>query len=278
MKNKNKLLLFALTLFGMHSMVQAQDTSAVTSQSAISSLLSGRFIDLTYAFDDSTVYWPTEEGFILEKGSEGYTDKGYYYTANVFCAAEHGGTHLDAPIHFAEGGLSVEQIPLQDLIGPGILIDVSERATHDPDYQVSVTDLEQWEMEQGRIPDGAIILLRTGYGHYWPDRIRYMGTDERGVEAVAKLHFPGLHPDAARWLIENRSIRSIGLDTPSIDYGQSQLFETHQVLFKENIPALENVAHLEQLPSQGFIIIALPMKIRDGSGAPLRIIAIVPEG
>jgi kynurenine formamidase len=104
-----------------------------------------------------------------------------------------------------------------------------------------------------------------------------MGTDARGTEGVAQLHFPGLHPDAARWLIENRAIKAIGLDTPSIDYGQSQLFETHQTLFKENIPALENVAHLDELPIQGFTIIALPMKIGGGSGAPLRIIAIVPE-
>lgn len=274
---KNKLLLLTLTFFfGMFILAQAQDAPAAA-QRLISSLLSGTFIDLTYAFDDSTVYWPTEEGFIFEKGTEGYTDKGYYYTANAFRAAEHGGTHLDAPIHFAEGRQTVDAIPLQNLIGTGVVIDVSEAAAHDPDYQVSVADFQRWEAEHGQIPDSTIILLHTGYGRYWPDRVRYMGTDERGAEAVAMLHFPGLHPDAARWLIENRSIKAIGLDTPSIDYGQSQRFETHQTLFKENIPAFENVAHLDRLPPQGFIIIALPMKIQGGSGAPLRIVALVPE-
>jgi kynurenine formamidase len=104
-----------------------------------------------------------------------------------------------------------------------------------------------------------------------------MGTDERGAEAVAKLHFPGLHPDAARWLVEHREVAAIGLDTPSIDYGQSRLFEAHQALFEANVPAFENVANLEALPAAGFTVIALPMKIGGGSGAPLRIVAAVPE-
>ena len=274
---KNQLLLLVLIIFGMCAQPQNQDEPEET-QATTSLLLSGTFIDLTYAFDDSTVYWPTEEGFILNQAAEGYTEQGYYYTANSFCAAEHGGTHLDAPIHFAEGRQTVDAIPFQNLIGPGVVIDVSEKAADNPDYQVSVADFEQWEAAHGQIPEGTIVLLHTGYGRYWPDRVRYMGTDARGAEAVAQLHFPGLHPDAARWLIENRAIKAIGLDTPSIDYGQSQLFETHQTLFAENIPAFENVAHLDQLPTQGFTLIALPMKIRGGSGAPLRIIALVPEG
>ena len=121
------------------------------------------------------------------------------------------------------------------------------------------------------------MLLRTGYEEFWPDRVRYMGTDERGPDAVAKLHFPGLHPDAARWLVANRSINAIGLDTPSIDFGQSTLFESHQVLFAADIPAFENLASLGKLPPTGFVIIALPMKIAGGSGGPLRIAAIVPD-
>ena len=274
---KTKLLPFILILLGMCSQPQNQDEPK-EAQATTASILSGTLIDLTYAFDDSTIYWPTEEGFILNQAAEGYTEQGYYYTANSFCAAEHGGTHLDAPVHFAEDRQTVDAIPLQNLIGSGVVIDVSEKAADNPDYQVSGADFEQWEEEHGQIPEGTIVLLRTGYGRYWPDRVRYMGTDARGAEAVAQLHFPGLHPDAARWLIENRSIKAIGLDTPSIDYGQSQLFETHQTLFKENIPAFENVAHLDQLPAQGFTIIALPMKIRGGSGAPLRIIAVVAEG
>jgi kynurenine formamidase len=269
---RTKLLVLVLLSFSCNT---KPETAAVTSP--VSTLLSGKLIDLTYAYDSTTIYWPTEEGFVFETGTEGYTDKGYYYTANSFRAAEHGGTHLDAPIHFAEGKRTVDEIPLQNLVGSAIVVDVSEDAADQPDYQISVKDFQQWEAEHGKIPNGTIVLVRTGYGRYWPNRVQYMGTDERGIKAVAKLHFPGLHPEAARWLIENRSIKAIGLDTPSIDYGQSTQFESHQRLFQENIPAFENVANLDQLPIQGFIVIALPMKIGGGSGAPLRIMAIVPE-
>ncbi|MDX1556516.1 MAG: cyclase family protein [Xanthomonadales bacterium] len=239
-------------------------------------LADSTIIDLTHAYDEDTVYWPTAEGFKLTVDFHGMTEGGYYYEANSFCSAEHGGTHLDAPIHFAENRQTADAIPLNHLIGPAIVVDVSERALADADYQVTPSDLEAWEAAHGRILDGSIVLLRTGFGQFWPDRERYMGTTERGAEAVAKLHFPGLHPDAARWLVENRAIHAIGLDTPSIDYGQSTLFESHRILFAENIPAFENVANLDQLPASGFTIVALPMKIRDGSGGPLRIIAILP--
>jgi kynurenine formamidase len=160
-------------------------------------------------------------------------------------------------------------------MGAGVLVDVSEKCARDADYQISVEDLAAWEREHGRLPDGSILLLRTGFGRRWPDRRAYMGTDERGPEAVAKLHFPGLHPDAARWLVRERRVKAVGLDTPSIDYGQSKLFESHRVLFERDIPAFENLAGLERLPARGFHVVALPMKIRGGSGGPLRAVAIV---
>jgi len=233
-------------------------------------------IDLTYAFDETTVYWPTETGFTFEKGFEGVTDKGYFYAANSFAAPEHGGTHIDAPIHFFEEGHAVDAIPVKQLIGPGVVIDVNTACAENRDYLVRQSDFEAWEQEQGRqIPQGAIVLLRTGFGNSWPDRVRYMGTDERGVDAVAKLHFPGLDPDAATWLAEQRSIGAIGLDTPSIDRGQSELFQSHVRLFENNIPALENVANLDRLPLAGFTVIALPMKIKGGSGGPARIVAVL---
>jgi kynurenine formamidase len=234
---------------------------------------SGRVVDLTYAFDANSVYWPTAEQFKLETDFEGMTDKGYFYSAYRYSAAEHGGTHLDSPVHFAKGRLSVDQLPLQQLMGAAIVVDETAQCGRNVDYLVSVADFQSWERRNGRIQPGTIVLLKTGFGKYYPDRKSYLGTDERGAAAVAKLHFPGLDPAAARWLTENRSIKAIGLDTASIDRGQSTLFESHRVLFEHNIPAFENVANLDQLPAKGFSVIELPMKIKGGSGGPLRIIA-----
>jgi kynurenine formamidase len=236
-----------------------------------------KIVDLTYAFDESTIYWPTAEGFKLEVISKGYTDKGFYYSANSFCAAEHGGTHIDAPIHFYENRNSADEIPLANLIGNAVLIDVSEQCLKDRDYLIAVDDFTKWEKEYGEIPERMIVLLKTGYGKYWPDRTKYMGTDERGEEAVAKLHFPGLHPDAASWLIKERRIKAVGIESPSIDYGQSQYFRTHALLAENNIPIFENVANLEILPAKNFTVVALPMKIKGGSGGPLRIIALLQK-
>ncbi|HEV8204374.1 MAG TPA: cyclase family protein [Pyrinomonadaceae bacterium] len=234
-----------------------------------------RIVDLTYAFDANSVYWPTAEQFKLETDFEGMTDKGYFYSAYRYSAAEHGGTHLDSPVHFAKGHYTVDQLPLERLMGPAIVIDVIRQCARNADYLVSVADFQNWERRNGKIQPGTIVLLKTGFGKYYPDAKSYLGTDERGAAAVAKLHFPGLDPAAARWLTENRSIKAIGLDTASIDHGQSSLFESHRILFEHNIPAFENVANLDQLPAKGFSVIALPMKIKGGSGGPLRIIALL---
>ena len=240
-------------------------------------LAASEFVDLTHAFDSSTVYWPTEEGFVLEEGYAGYTERGYYYAANSFRAAEHGGTHLDAPVHFAEGKWTTDMIPVASLIGPAVVVDVSEGAREDRDYQVSVDDFTAWEEQHGRLQEGVIILLNTGFSTFWPDRTSYMGTDERGAEAVARLRFPGLGPAAAEWLVQNRRVRAIGIDTPSIDYGQSTHFESHRILFDANIPALENVAAPSSLPATGAWVFALPMKIAGGSGGPLRLVGVIPS-
>ena len=240
-------------------------------------LLEGRFVDLSHAYDSTTVYWPTEKGFVLEKGPEGTTPGGWFYSANRFWTPEHGGTHIDAPIHFAEGKDRVDEIPLERLIGHGVVVDVSGKCRENRDYLVQVGDFISWEGTNGKIPEGTIVLLRTGFSAYWPDRVQYMGTNERGPGAVSKLHFPGLDSAAADWLVTQRKIKAVGLDTPSIDHGQSTTFSTHVTLFKRNVPAFENVMNLDQLPAKGFTVVALPMKIKGGSGGPLRIVAVVPS-
>jgi kynurenine formamidase len=249
--------------------------SCAPQASPTSGALSGTVVDLSHEYSDRAIFWPTAEGFRLDKVADGMTPQGYYYAANNFAGAEHGGTHIDAPVHFAQGRWSVEQIPVEQLIGDAAVIDVSAKSATQPDYQVTPADLMAWEQAHGSL-NGTIVLIRTDYSKRWPDAAGYLGTAERGEGAVAKLHFPGLHPDAARWLVANRTVKALGIDTASIDYGQSTSFETHRALYERNVPGLENLAQLDRLPARGARLVALPMKIKGGSGAPLRAIAILP--
>lgn len=235
----------------------------------------GTWVDLTHPFSERTIFWPTDTlGFRHDTVAFGPTPGGWFYSAYRYSAAEHGGTHLDAPIHFAEGAQTNDVIPLGNLIGPAAVVDVSQKAT--PDYLISVGDLQQWEAANGRLPDGAILLLRTGWDARYGDRSAYLGTDRIGPDAVRELHFPGLDPAAARWLVAERRIAALGLDTPSIDRGQSTDFAAHVALSGANIPGFENLTNLAELPPSGSHVVALPMKIEGGSGGPLRIVAFIP--
>jgi kynurenine formamidase len=238
-------------------------------------LSSGIWVDLSHDFSSETIYWPTAKPFTLEVVSAQKTPAGYYYAANNFSTSEHGGTHLDAPIHFAEGKHTVDQVPLDRLVGPAVVVDVVARADADADYRLDVPALVEWERRNGRIPDGTIVLVRTGWSSRWPDKSRYLGTTRTGPAGVAELHFPGIDSSAARWLAAERQVKAVGIDTPSIDYGQSTTFDTHRILMGRNIPAFENVTNLEHLPASGAFVVALPMKIKGGSGGPLRIVALV---
>lgn len=236
----------------------------------------GNWIDLSHAFGDDTIYWPTDEqGFSHEELFFGVTEGGWFYSGYRYAGAEHGGTHLDAPIHFAEGRQSADQVPLFRLVAPAVVVDVSGKSH--PDYQVSIEDLQAWEADNGLIPDGSILLVNTGWADRYSSRADYLGTDISGPEAVPELHFPGLSPNAAKWLVDNRSIAAFGLDTASVDFGQSTDFRSHVILYSENIPGFENITNLDLLPATGSYVVALPMKIENGSGGPLRIVAFVPH-
>ncbi|MFZ4783979.1 MAG: cyclase family protein [Flavobacteriales bacterium] len=242
-----------------------------------SSPMSDTWIDLTHPFDSNTLYWPNNKvGFVHTTDYKGIVrPMGYFYSSYSISTPEHGGTHLDAPIHFAENKKTADQVPLSQLTGKAIVIDVSAKALSNSDYQIQPEDIEDWESKNGKIEDGTIVLFRTGYAQFYPDRKKYFGTDQKGEEALSNLHFPGIHPEAAKWLVDNRKISSVGLDTPSMDYGQSREFKTHQIFLGQNIPGFENVNIPMNLPEKGLYLIALPMKIGNGSGAPLRIIVNV---
>lgn len=233
-----------------------------------------RLVDLSYTFGPDTIYWPTARPFTLEPVARGRTPEGYWYAANNLCAAEHGGTHMDAPIHFAEGGAPSDEVPLSSCIGPAVVVDVRAQAAADPDYRLTVADLERWEARHGRIPDGAIVIMYSGWGQYWGDRRRYLGTDRPGD--TANLHFPGFSREAAEFLVSQRTIAAIAVDTASIDHGPSRDFIAHRIINGANKPAFENVANVDRLPPAGATFIALPIRIRGGSGGPARIVALLP--
>jgi kynurenine formamidase len=235
----------------------------------------GTWIDLTHPFDAATIYWPTEKGFQFEAGTNGPTAKGYYYAANRFTTAEHGGTHLDAPRHFSATGQTSDAIPVERLVGDAAVIDVAAKCAANPSYEVTPDDLVAWEAAHGRQLVNVIVLVRTGWGAKWGDRTAYLGTAATGPAAVSQLRFPGLSPLAAKWLVEHRRIKAIGIDTASIDHGPSTLFGAHVALCGANVPIFENVAALDRLPATGAFVAALPMKIAGGSGGPLRIVASV---
>jgi kynurenine formamidase len=235
-----------------------------------------QIVDLTHSFGSSTIVWPTEQDFKLIVQHAEDTAGGYYYASNRVEMPEHGGTHIDAPIHFSKGKQTLDQIPIEHMVGSAVRINVTKQCAHDQDYRVEISDFERWEAVHGRIQDHAIVLLNTGYARFWPDRKDYLGTDLRGQEGVRELHFPGLHPEAAAWLVRERRVKAVGIDTASIDHGQSTKFETHVALLSQNVPVFENLSNLHDLPARGFDVIALPMKIAGGTGGPLRIIAVVP--
>jgi kynurenine formamidase len=237
----------------------------------------GQWIDLTYPFSDSTIYWPNNpEGFRLDTQFKGHTDAGFYYESYAFYAPEHGGTHLDAPIHFAQGKWAADEIPVDRLTGYAVVVDVSEKCKNNADYLITTEDVLTWEKQHGEIPGDAILFFRTGYGAFYPDAAKYLGTALKGDSGIANLHFPSIGPELAEWLVKNRKVKAVGVDVASVDYGQSKDFLTHQTLYRENIIGFENIAHLEKLPAKGAYVVALPMKIKGGSGGPLRIIAWVP--
>lgn len=233
-------------------------------------------VDLTHAFGPETIYWPTDTaGFRLDELAFGDTEAGYFYAAYALATAEHGGTHLDAPIHFREGGGDAASIPLERLIAPAVVIDVTAQAAGDADYRLTLADVDAHEAEHGEIPRGSIVLLRTGWSARWLDVLAYLGDDTPGDPS--RLHFPSYGEEAARRLIEERGAAALGIDAASIDYGPSTDFIVHQIAAAAGVPGLENLTNLDRLPARGASVIALPMKIEGGSGGPLRAVALVPR-
>lgn len=235
----------------------------------------GKVVDLTYTFDASTIYWPTEGGFVHQFEQFGLQQpEGYFYASAKFAAAEHGGTHMDAPLHFNRNGMAVDQVPMSYLMGPAAVIDFSASAYKNADATLSLEEVRAYERTHGQIPSGAIVVARSGWGRYWPDKKQYLGSDKPGD--VTHLHFPGFSPEAVKFLLTQRNVVALAIDTASIDPGASADFPVHRLWLGANRVAFENLANADRLPFSGATLFCIPMKIGKGSGAPTRIFAILP--
>lgn len=258
---------FAAVLFLMMLLAATTATSAEPEE---------KLVDMTHPFSEESIYWPTDKPFTPTEVFRGISEGGWWYASNQYAASEHGGTHVDAPIHFCENGRTVGQIPLQEWIGPAVKIDVTRKSLEKRDYQLSIEDVMAWEEEHGRIPKGAWVIMHSGIGRFYPNRKDVLGTEKTGREAVAELHFPGFSPEAVAFLLKERSITGIAVDTPSIDPGNSKDFKAHRELCSAQKPGLENIANLDRLPESGAVLYVLPMFIQNGTGAPARVFARVP--
>ena len=233
-----------------------------------------KLVDLTYELDEAAIAWPTNRPFHRDQTAWGITAQGYWYASADFSMSEHAGTHIDAPIHFAQDRPSVDRIAVDRLVAPVAVVDVGETASRDADYRLRVEDLQGWEARHGPIPAGAIVVMRSGWGRHWPDRGAYLGSTTPGD--VTTLHFPGFSRAAAEFLVRERVIVGIGIDTASVDYGPSRDFIVHRIVSAAGLYALENVAHADRLPEAGALLIALPVKIKGGTGGPVRLVGVLP--
>ncbi|HEV8631023.1 MAG TPA: cyclase family protein [Thermoanaerobaculia bacterium] len=275
------LLVHALLVLSLAATARATeppapaDTSAAAPSRPHLDLATARLVDLSHAYGAETLYWPAQppQTFALEVLHHGPTPGGFFYAANKFCAPEHGGTHLDAPLHFGEGQWSAAEVPVDRLVAPALVIDVRAPAAADRDYRLTAADVAAWEARHGRIAGGAIVLLRTGWSERWPDRARYFGNPS--TSDASDLHFPSFGAAAVKVLLE-RGVAALGVDTASIDHGPSHDFPVHRLVAAANVPAFENLDHLDALPETGAWLVALPMKIGDGTGGPLRAVALLP--
>jgi kynurenine formamidase len=259
-----KNILFALTIATTTASAQTID------------LKQYRMIDLTHPLNSRTIYWPTSPTtFKLDSLSYGKTPGGWFYSSFAFSAPEHGGTHLDAPIHFGEGHASVDRVPLDHLIAPAVVIDITAKTKSDADYRLTRDDVLAFEKAHGKIAPGTIVMVRTGWSVRWPDKKTYMGDDT--PNDATKLHFPSYGVEAARLLIQERRVAAIGVDVASIDYGPSTDFMVHRIAAAADVPGIENLTNLNLVPATGATVFALPIKIEGGSGGPVRVVALVPK-
>jgi len=226
-------------------------------------------VDLTQKISEKSPNWEGLEKSPFEATTVGTYDKDGYF-AREFKMPEHFSTHIDAPAHFARGVWTVDQIPPERLVAPLVVLDVTEQCSVNRDYQITLDDLARWEKANQTIPQGSIVIASTG----WAKKFNNM-KDYRGAGADGVMHFPGFSLEAAKFLVDQRGIYAIGIDTMSIDPGNAANFPVHHYTLPRNVYQIENVGDLSKAPDSGAIVVAAPIKLEGGSGGPARILVMI---
>ncbi|XP_050296907.1 kynurenine formamidase-like isoform X2 [Anthonomus grandis grandis] len=230
---------------------------------------SKELLDLGWGFDNRTIFWPGQTPLYFTKEETVYL-KGFSYSFKEFCVAEHGGTHFDAPYHFHQSGWKVGDVPLSRLFAKGAFLNMEEEHLKmGRDTRLKVKDLENWETRNGKFSENSVLLVKFGRSKFWQNRTLYLDLEGE------TMHFPGLSKEAAQWIANSKKIIGVGVDTPSIDPGNSTDYIAHRILAENSLYNLENVKLLTDLPETGFDLVVAPMKIEEGTGAAVRIFAIV---
>jgi kynurenine formamidase len=240
-------------------------------EALLKQIRSARLVDLTHPFALGIPYWP---GQLQEPFSHTVKEVRQRVWGGCFTMAEHMGTHIDAPRHFVADGRATDELRLDEMISLGVVIDISEKAERDPDYSLTVDDILHWERRFGQIQPGTTVLLYSGWGRKWSEADAYLNKDAEGV-----LHFPGFSGEAARFLLEDRRVRVLGLDTLSADNMVQTMAEdspVHRLVHEADGWILENLARLDQLPVRDFVLVVASILIKGGTGAPARVFALVP--
>ena len=235
-----------------------------------------RVLDLSRAIHPAIPVWPGDP--VVEFETTGRLDQEGYYLRR-FAMGEHTGTHLSAPSCFYVDGPPVDAYAPESLVVPAVVIDLRQKALGDPDYVCSRRDLLEWEDRHGRIPSGSVVLANTGWGERWNNPPEYLGEylgQNGGQEAGPSLHFPGFGIDAARFLLEQRGIAGLGIDTHGVDPGQDSSFAVSKLLLEQPRIVLANLTGLDQLPPAGTTLVIGILRLRGGSGSPASVIALIP--
>jgi kynurenine formamidase len=228
-----------------------------------------RVVDLTHTLGPKSPDWEGTEQRPFEARDLATFAKNGYFTRWI-SMQEHFSTHIDAPAHFSKDGWTVDQIPADHLVAPLVVIDISKASAKNVDYQLSLADVRAWETQHGKIPAGAVVEAFTGWSARWDSMKDYRGADPKGV-----MHFPGYSLDAVKFLVEQRGVYGLGIDTLSVDYGASQDFPVHQYTAKHNVYHLENSTNLDQVPAKGATVVVGAADLEGGSGGPVRILVLI---